>query len=77
MTKDKTPKFTMKAVKSTQISKYGYDAASKTLAIAFVGGQTYHYHGVEQATVDGFTKAESHGKFLQKNVVGKYPHKKH
>lgn len=76
MTKDKTPKFTMKPVKSSQISKYGYDAASKTLAVAFTGGQVYHYHGVEQATVDGFTKAESPGKFLQSNIVGKFKHKK-
>lgn len=76
MTKDKKPTFTMKAVKSSQIAKYGYDTHSKTLAIEFSTGQTYHYHGVEQASMDGFAKAESPGKFLQSHIVGKFKHKR-
>lgn len=61
---------------SGSIKAHGYNPNTKTLAIQFNSGQTYHYHGVEQDTVDKLIKADSVGKFLQSNIVGKYKHSK-
>ena len=32
--------------KSSQLKSHGYDSASKTLAVQFKNGGTYHYAGV-------------------------------
>ena len=61
---------------SSSISGYGYDAQNKVLAVRFNGDQTYHYSGVGQEVVDNLLKALSFGKFVQSNIVGKYPHSK-
>ena len=62
--------------KSSQVSLAGYDPDTQTLSVKFSSGGTYHYTGVERDTWNKLKEAESFGKFLQANIVGKYPHKK-
>ncbi len=53
----------MTPCESSQIQSYGYDAASKTLAVRFQRGQkVYHYPNVEPDLAAQFIGAESKGK---------------
>ena len=72
----KTPKIHMHPVKASQSASHtGYDAATKTLAVQFKGsGAPYYYKGVESSTDKDLLAAESFGRFLQANIVGKYSH---
>ena len=61
--------------KSSNIAATGYDPHSKTLAIKFKGGnKTYHYAGVPHDLFDQMNKAESVGKFVGGQIVGKFKH---
>lgn len=69
------PVITMTPVKSSNIAATGYDAATKTLAVQFKGGlKTYHYAGVPESVFGDMAKAESVGKFVTSQVVGKFKH---
>ena len=69
------PIITLSPVKSGNIAATGYDAATKTLAVQFKGGgKTYHYAGVPQGIVEDMAKAESIGKYVGAQVVGKFKH---
>lgn len=68
----------MKPVRSSSVQAVGYDPISKTLAVTFIHGRKrYEYHDVDQDTVDAMHKAESIGKFIAANVVGKFHHQAH
>lgn len=67
------PKFTMQACNSSQVGSFGYDAESKTLAVTFKSGGTYHYHGVTADDFEDMKTADSVGGFLGRRVKGKYP----
>ena len=60
----------MTPVDSKQVAAIGYDAARKTLAVAFVRGQghIYHYLNVEPKTHADFVAAESIGTFFGKHI---------
>ncbi len=49
---------------SSQIKAAGYDAASRTLAIEFNSGGTWHYADVPPQTYEQFRAAKSAGSFL-------------
>lgn len=55
---------------SSQVKSHGYDAATRTLAVEFKSGGTYHYHDVPSATYDAMLKAESVGKFIGSSLKG-------
>lgn len=55
-------------VQSSQIAAYGYDTATKTLEIRFVGKGQYQYPNVEPETVHAFANAESMGKYFAKHI---------
>lgn len=57
---------------SSAVTGTGYDAQRGILAVQFKGGKTYHYEGVPPAVVESMGKAESVGKFVSANVVGKF-----
>ena len=59
--------------KSSQVHSFGYDAATKTLAVKFDKGGTYHYHGVSPEKFADMQKAESAGKYLGAHIK---PHHK-
>ena len=58
--------------KSSQVKGYGYDAASRTLAVQFNGGGTYHYSGVSPDLYEKMKEAESVGSYLHNNIKGKH-----
>ena len=65
----------MTAADSDAISHHGYDPESKTMALTFRGGKTYHYPGVSQQVYDGLVKAPSMGKHFAQHISGKYKHR--
>lgn len=63
------PDIKMSACESTQISEYGYDETTKTLAIKFKhGGSVYHYDDVSPELYAEFNAAESKGSFFGKRI---------
>lgn len=68
----KKPDIPLTACKSSAVTGYGYDAASKTLAVQFKGGKTYHYPDVPASVHAGFAEAKSIGKYVGTHVAGKF-----
>lgn len=61
---------------SSNISAFGYDEASGTLAVKFKAGGTYQYFGVPAEVYAALKAAPSKGSFLQQAVKGKYRHQR-
>jgi len=70
----KQPDFKFTPAKSSNISATAYDVASQTLAITFKGGKTYTYANVPPYVHAAMNKADSIGKFVGSNIVGKFKH---
>ena len=52
---------------------YGYDAASRTLAIQFKAGHAPHFYAdVPPEIAAGLAASESKGKYLSANIRGKF-----
>lgn len=66
--KPAAPVIDLKPCKSSNISAYGYDAGSKTLAIKFSSGLTYHYDKVEPEVFEKLGKAKSVGSFFASDI---------
>lgn len=67
------PAINLMPCESSQIKGYGYDAASRTLAIQFrSNGATYHYSDVPPELVEDMKKAESVGSFFGKHIRGRF-----
>lgn len=62
----------MKPVKSSNVTHVGYDAASKTLAVQFKNGGTYHYVGVSPTVHTDLLGAKSIGEHLARHVKPKH-----
>lgn len=61
---------------SSQISGFGYDSGSQTLAVKFKHGGLYHYTGVPADVFSKMQEAESVGSFLHREIKTKFPYKK-
>lgn len=63
---------------STAVHSYGYDPASKTLAIRFHRkdgpGDPHHYREVPEHVAHALNDADSVGKFFANHIRGKYDH---
>ncbi len=62
----------MTPCKSSNVSAYGYDKDTGTMAVQFKSGGIYHYAGVPEKVADQMQKAESIGQFvgqLKKNFT--------
>lgn len=57
---------------SSQIKSHGYDPISKTLAIEYHSGDTYHYDDVPPEKYEALSKAESVGKFFHSAIKGNH-----
>ena len=73
----KTPqrkaKATVKKVRTgASITENSYDPATKELKVTFHHGKSYTYKNVPEEFADGFRDAESKGKYLHSNIIGKY-----
>lgn len=64
------------AVTSSNIQSVGYDSATETLEVEFIHGGIYHYTGVPSGEFEALMSAESHGKYLNANIKGRYPYAK-
>jgi KTSC domain-containing protein len=69
-------KMEMIPVSSSNIASIGYDPERKELEVAFKGGATYRYHGVEEDTFLGLKNAKSAGGFFHLHVISRYHHRK-
>jgi hypothetical protein len=61
-------------VKSSNVQATGYDPVSQTLQVQFKGGKAYSYAGVPPEVNASLSKADSVGRFIGANIVGKYNH---
>jgi KTSC domain len=59
-------------VDSSHLRSADYMPESKTLAVEFTNGHTYHYYLVPPSTWEAFQKAESKGTFLNRHVKPKH-----
>jgi hypothetical protein len=62
-----------KPIDSSNIGAINYDPASKVLQVTFKNNKVYTYSNVEAHTVNEFSKSESKGKFLHKNIKPYHP----
>ena len=69
-TDETRPPIELHPVESSQVKAIGYDAESRTLAVAFKhgNGAIYHYPNVDAETHEAFVKAESIGAFFGNNL---------
>lgn len=66
----------MKLVKSSNVAGMQYSRKTKTLSVVFTDFNQYEYYNVPRNLADGLRKAESKGKYLSKEIKGKYTYKK-
>lgn len=59
---------------SSNLTRFGYDAATQTLGVTFKGGTTYIYSGVPESVFIAMQSAPSQGQYFNANVKGKYSH---
>lgn len=73
----KTPTIKFCPCESSQLKEYGYDPASKTLAIRFKANDAlYHYSDVPPEVFESLTKAKSFGRFFGEHLRGKYEYRR-
>ena len=64
----------LKKVKSTAVKAFGYDPATRTLAVRFWAGHVLHYADVPQSVADKFEDHESKGRAVGELLRGKFEH---
>ena len=63
---------TMKKATSSIIEEIGYDPATSTLFIKFVGGRVFSYKGVPAEIAKAAMLSESVGKYFHAEIKGKF-----
>jgi hypothetical protein len=64
----------MPHVQSGAVAQIEYDASTRTLFVRFTSGEWYGYLDVPADVAAGFAAAESHGRFFQDHIRGRYPY---
>lgn len=59
-------------VTSQIIHSVGYDVTTSTLEVQFRNGWLYHYADVPVDTYRALMAADSHGRFLKRNIVDNF-----
>jgi len=59
-------------VASSNISSVGYDPTSSILEVEFNSGSIYQYLNVPQTEYEGLMNAGSKGRYLNRNIKGRY-----
>ena len=59
-------------VSSSNIASIGYDPESETLEIKFLNGGVYQYFDVPSHVYKGLMSADSHGRYLARQIKGVY-----
>ncbi len=60
------------SVVSTNIRSVGYDPESSTLEVEFNSGSIYQYLDVPESEYEGLMNAASKGRYLNRNIKGRY-----
>jgi hypothetical protein len=63
-------------VLSTEIEWIGYEHKRKMLQVEFIAGGIYQYDHVPEAVYENFLTAESHGRFFETQIKGRYSYRK-
>lgn len=63
-------------VLSTEIEWIGYENKKSMLQVEFIAGGTYQYDNVSEYVYRQFLNAESHTRFFENHIKGKYPYRK-
>lgn len=61
---------------SSHVASTQYDPDLGHLTVNFQGGRSYRYSGVSKETAAGIESADSVGRYLHANVIGKHSHEK-
>ena len=63
----------MHYVDSTNVEAIGYDSDTMELHVRFLkSGETYVYYNVEEWVFNELMQADSKGKYLNRNIKGRY-----
>lgn len=62
-------------VQSSMIAAAGYDSRSHILVVLYNTGKAYEYHHVPPDIFWGLMSAESKGRFMNREVLGRYPYR--
>jgi len=60
------------SVVSTNIRSVGYDPESSMLEVEFNSGSIYQYLDVPESEYEGLMNAASKGRYLNRNIKGRY-----
>ncbi len=60
------------SVRSSNIQSVGYDTTSSILEVEFNSGSIYQYIDVPESEYEGLMNAASKGRYLNKNIKGRY-----
>ena len=63
-------------VLSTEIEWIGYEQKTNMLQVEFIEGGIYQYQNVPQNIYDNFLNADSHCRYFETFVKGRYSHRK-
>jgi len=66
----------LQEIKSSTISKVGYDAGTKIMIVVFHSGSTYEFENIPQEIYYDFIQAKSFGKFFAQRIRPSYIFKK-
>ena len=66
----------MALVESEAIGEIDYEAANSTLFVRFAHGGWYSYFMVPPTVHEAFVVADSHGRFFQEKIHGRYPYRR-
>jgi hypothetical protein len=59
-------------VHSSSIAEIGFDPEARTLEVLFHGGTLYRYFGVPPRVSIEFLESDSHGRYFQTKIRGRY-----
>jgi len=60
------------SVRSSNIRSVGFEASSLTLEVEFNSGSVYQYLNVPESEYEGLMNAASKGRYLNRNIKGRY-----
>jgi len=60
------------SIVSTNIRSVGYDPESSMLEVEFNSGSIYQYLDVPESDYEGLMNAASKGRYLNRNIKGRY-----
>ena len=60
------------AVTSRSLASVGYESASMTLEVEFLGGRVYQYFDVPEFEYRSLMQADSHGTYFNANIRNSY-----